>query len=202
MQIASANEKMPSTLHVNYFDSNQARTQPITHAHTHRSPRDFLEVSLFSGPFLRTPDPPFSVVPGAQTMMYTFYKYNPRTEPGHRDGDLGSPPAPGFGGHGVGLNSEPLIIMGGAFLVVAVALCLFGAASHARRRGDATRDATRGAPRSAPNLHPTHHARICTAMHSSRPLTHSPTSAPPQAAQLHGSHQVRSAAYAGRPPCT
>lgn len=67
-------------------------------------------------------------------MMYTFYKYNPRTEPGHRDGDLGSPPAPGFGGHGGDFNSEPLIIMGGAFLVVAVALCLFGAASHARRQ--------------------------------------------------------------------
>lgn len=67
-------------------------------------------------------------------MMYTFYKYNPRTEPGHRDGDLGSPPAPGFGGHGDDFNSEPLIILGGAFLVVAVALCLFGAASHARRQ--------------------------------------------------------------------
>lgn len=91
VQIASANVKEPSTLHVNFFDSNQ-------------------------------------------TMMYTFYKENPRTEAGHRDGDLASPPAPGFGGHDDDFNSEPLIIMGGAFLVVAVALCLFGAASHARRQ--------------------------------------------------------------------
>ena len=91
VQVASANAKMPSTLHVNFFDWNQ-------------------------------------------TMMYTFYKYNPRTAPGHLSGNLKTPPAPGFGGHGGGFNWEPLIILGGAFLVVAVALCLFGAANHARRQ--------------------------------------------------------------------
>jgi hypothetical protein len=70
-----------------------------------------------------------------QTMIYSFFKENPRTIPGHSAGDLRSPPAPGRGGASSSTyNSKPVIIMGGAFLVVAVLLCLIGAASHARRQ--------------------------------------------------------------------
>ena len=70
------------------------------------------------------------------TMLYTFFKENPRTIPGHTAGDLRSPPAPGHGAaSGSGsYDSQPVVIMGGAFLVVAVLLCLIGAASHARRQ--------------------------------------------------------------------
>jgi hypothetical protein len=70
------------------------------------------------------------------TMLYTFFKENPRTIPGHTAGDLRSPPAPGHGAAtgAASYDSQPVVIMGGAFLVVAVLLCLIGAASHARRQ--------------------------------------------------------------------
>jgi len=70
-----------------------------------------------------------------QTMIYSFFKENPRTMPGHIAGDLRSPPAPGRGPSAAATyNSQPLMILAGAFLVVAVLLCLIGAASHARRQ--------------------------------------------------------------------
>ena len=71
-----------------------------------------------------------------QTMLYSFFKENPRTMPGHIAGDLRSPPSPGRSpaGAGVSYDTKPLAFMGGAFLVVAVLLCLVGAASHARRQ--------------------------------------------------------------------
>lgn len=71
------------------------------------------------------------------TMLYTFFKENPRTLPGHTAGDLHAPPAPGRGGttsgEAKGTGSHKVAAMfGGAFLVSAVLLCLVAAASHAR----------------------------------------------------------------------
>jgi len=69
-----------------------------------------------------------------QTMLYNFFKENPRTMPGKTAGDLKAPPAPGHGAAAGTYNAEPLILMGGGFLVVAVLLCLIGAATHARKQ--------------------------------------------------------------------
>lgn len=71
-----------------------------------------------------------------QTMLYSFFKENPRTMPGHIAGDLRSPPSPGRGpgASTASYDTKPLAFMGAAFLVVAVLLCLVGAASHARRQ--------------------------------------------------------------------
>ena len=94
-----------------------------------------------------------------ETMLYSFFKENPRTMPGHSAGDLRSPPAPGRGpgGSGVSYDSKPLAFMGAAFLVVAVLLCLIGAASHARRQLmylSAMRGARAGGPGMAPGMGP------------------------------------------------
>jgi hypothetical protein len=64
------------------------------------------------------------------TVLYDFYKENPRTEPGHTAGNLGAPPSPSP------LNANansggPMVIISGLFIVIAVSMGLWIAASHA-----------------------------------------------------------------------
>ncbi len=66
----------------------------------------------------------------AGDVLYDFYKENPRTEPGHTAGNLGAPPSPSP------LNANansggPMVIISGLFIVVAVSMGLWIAASHA-----------------------------------------------------------------------
>ena len=68
------------------------------------------------------------------TNLYGFEKENPRTMPGRTAGNLKAPPAPGHGAAQSTYDAKPLEEAGGAFMVVAVLLCLIGAAGHARRR--------------------------------------------------------------------
>ena len=63
-------------------------------------------------------------------VLYDFYKENPRTVQGHTAGDLQAPPAP------TPLNENadsggPMIIISGIFIVTAVGMGLWIAASHA-----------------------------------------------------------------------
>ena len=63
-------------------------------------------------------------------VLYDFYKENPRTEPGHTAGNLGAPPSPSP------LNANansggPMVIISGLFIVIAVSMGLWIAASHA-----------------------------------------------------------------------
>ena len=67
------------------------------------------------------------------TMLYSFFKDNPRTMPGKTQGNLRAPPAPGHSPRG-SYDAKPLVYAGSAFLVIAVLLCLIGAASNARKQ--------------------------------------------------------------------
>jgi hypothetical protein len=63
-------------------------------------------------------------------VLYDFYKENPRTEAGHTAGNLGAPPSPSP------LNANansggPMVIISGLFIVIAVSMGLWIAASHA-----------------------------------------------------------------------